>query len=81
MKNPRIIWATETIENGDICIENVHSTHKGTKTSIGDSLLENGPRTLILNDEAHHIYSKADRDVKKWFEFLSDTDYNFKYIV
>lgn len=81
MKNPRIIWATETIENGDICIENVHSTYKGTKTSIGDSLLENGPRTLVLNDEAHHIYSKADRDVKKWFEFLSDTDYNFKYIV
>lgn len=83
-KNPRIIQAVETIGEGDICIENIHSTYKNTKSAIGDSLLWNGDRVLVLNDEAHHIYSNPNREdiaLKKWFEFLSDKDFGFKYIV
>lgn len=83
-KNPRIIQAVETIGEGDICIENIHSTYKNTKSAIGDSLLGNGERVLVLNDEAHHIYSNPNREnseLKKWFEFLADNDFNFKYIV
>lgn len=83
-KNPRIIQAVETIGEGDICIENIHSTYKNTKSAIGDSFLGNGERVLVLNDEAHHIYSNPNREnseLKKWFEFLSDKDFGFKYIV
>ena len=80
-KNPTIIQATKTIENWHICIENIHSTYKNTSSAIKDSVLWLWERTLILNDEAHHIYSKANANVKKWHEFLSDKEFNFKYIV
>lgn len=80
-KNPKIIQATQTIEAWNICIENIHSTYKNTKSAIWDSVLWVWERTLVLNDEAHHIYSKANSDLKKWYEFLSDEDFNFKYIV
>ncbi|PZM80184.1 hypothetical protein DLH72_05215 [Candidatus Gracilibacteria bacterium] len=83
-KNPRIKQADGTIEVGDICIENIHSTYKNTKSAIEDSLINNGENTLVLNDESHHIWTNPNRensDLKKWFEFLNDKDYNFKYIV
>jgi len=35
----------------------------------------------VINDESHHIFSAENKDLKKWYEFLSDTDFNFKYIV
>ncbi len=81
IKNPRILQADKTIEAGDVCIENIHSTYKNTKSAIEDSLLHHWEKTLVLNDEAHHIYSKADKNVKKRKEFLEDEDYWFKYIV
>lgn len=84
IKNPHIRRADGTIETGDICIENIHSTYKNTKSAIEDSLLHHGSQTLVLNDESHHIYthpSRENSDLKKWFEFLSDADYNFRYIV
>lgn len=80
-KNPSIVNATETIEKGDICIENVHSVFIKTKSAIRDSFKGNGSRTLVLNDEAHHIYSPADKELKKWEQFLTDNDFNFKYLV
>ena len=58
-KNPKIIQATQTIEEWCICIENIHATYKNTNSAIDDSLFWRWERTLILNDEAHHIYSKA----------------------
>lgn len=80
-KNPSIVNATETIEKGDICIENVHAVFIKTKSAIRDSFKGNGSRTLVLNDEAHHIYSPADKDLKKWEQFLIDSTFNFKYLV
>lgn len=84
-KNPRIIDASCTIKDGDICIENIHAVYERTGSSIQDSLKGVGERVLVLNDEAHHIYNKvAGRDsqsksIKKWKEFLLNDDYNFKY--
>lgn len=82
IRNPRIINSSSTIEKGDICIENIHATYINTKSSIEDSLVGKGERTLILNDEAHHLMSPdKDRELKKWKEFLLDPKYNFKFIV
>lgn len=83
-RNPKIIKSTWTIEEWSICIENIHKTHKNNKSSIIDSVVWLWERTLVLNDESHHIFSKPDKDnedLKKWYEFLSDEDFNFKYIV
>jgi len=79
--NPRIINASNTIQKEDICIENIHATYINTKSAIEDSLVGKGERTLVLNDEAHHLMSPSDTALKKWKEFLLDHKYRFKYIV
>ena len=81
--NPRIINATQTIRKGDICIENIHATYERTKSAIEDSLAGKGERTLVLNDEVHHMANPPARDmaIKKWKEFLLDDKYSFRYIV
>lgn len=79
--NPRIINASSTIQKGNICIENIHATYINTKSAIEDSLVGKGERTLILNDEAHHLMSPSDTALKKWKKFLLDPRYGFKYIV
>ncbi|MEI7451608.1 MAG: DEAD/DEAH box helicase family protein [Candidatus Falkowbacteria bacterium] len=82
LKNPRIIDANVTIKKGDICIENIHAVYGRTGSSIQDSLKGDGARTLVLNDESHHIFNKSsDKDVKKWKDFLINNDYNFQYIL
>ena len=86
-KNPSIKTADVTIKEGDICVENIHAAYEKNKSSIKDSFTENGQRTLVLNDEAHHIYNvmegrdKESQNLKKWKEFLLSTVYNFKYIL
>jgi len=79
--NPRIVNATGTIEKGDICIENIHATRINTKSAIEDSLTGKGSRTLVLNDEAHHLMNELDSDLKQWKGFLLDEKYGFRYIV
>ena len=79
--NPRIINASNTIQKGDICIENIHATYINTKSAIEDSLVGKGDRTLVLNDEAHHLMNPSDKSLKKWKEFLLDPKYGFKFIV
>jgi len=88
LKNPRIIDASQTIKIGDICIENIHATYAKTGSSITDSLEGHGERTLILNDESHHIMNPKDevgvtekKQVKKWKEFLIEPKFNFRFIV
>lgn len=74
--------ASETIQTNDICIENIHATYQRTGSSIQASFKNEGQSVLVLNDEAHHIFSgEADSKEKKWIEFLKDKEYNFKYIV
>ena len=79
--NPQIINASSTIQEGDICIENIHATYINTKSAIEDSLVGKGERTLVLNDEAHHLMSPSDTALKKWKEFLLDGKYGFRFIV
>jgi len=83
IRSPRIINATQTIKEGDICIENIHAVYEYVKSSVEDSLTGKGERTLVLCDEVHHAYNPPGRDqaIKKWKEFLLDSKYNFRYIV
>lgn len=84
IKNPSIVSANETIKIGDLCVENIHAVYENTGSSIDDSFLRKGNDTLVLNDEAHHIFNKSsdnDSSIKKWKEFLLSANYNFKYII
>lgn len=82
---PRIINANQTILPGDICVENIHAVYSNTNASIGDSLRGKGPRTLILNDEAHHIFNKVsgtdEGRIKEWKKFLVSETFDFNLIV
>jgi len=80
VRNPHIINGTESIVDGTICIENFHATLQHVKSSIRDSLAGKGDRTLILNDEVHHVYNPTGRDLKRWKEFLLSPEFGFRYI-
>lgn len=83
IRNPRIINASRTIMKGDICVENIHAVYEYVKSSVEDSLMGTGEKTLVLCDEVHHAYNPPGRDwaIKKWKEFLLDPKYDFRYIV
>jgi type III restriction enzyme len=79
--SPSIKSANDPILNGDICVENIHAAYQRTGSSIEDSFKGKGERTLVISDEAHHIYSDADKAVKKWYDFLTNKDYGFQYLL
>jgi type III restriction enzyme len=69
------------VEKKDICIENIHAVYENAGSSIADSFRGHGVRTLVLNDEAHHLFSPQDKGLKEWLKFLLHKDYGFRYIV
>jgi type III restriction enzyme len=78
---PAIKRGNETIFPGDICVENIHAVYENTGSSIRDSFKGNGPRTLVLNDEAHHLFSPPDRGLKEWMKFLQSDQFGFHLII
>ena len=81
---PDITDANVTTGPGEICVENIAATYKHVRSSVRDSFSGRGEYTLVLNDEAHHIYSplaQGDAAVKKWKSFLDDEEYGFRRIV
>lgn len=81
IRNPHIINATESITTGAICVENCHALYEHVKSSIRESLAGKGNRTLVINDETHHVFNQTGKSFKKWKEFLVDNEFGFKYIV
>ena len=78
---PAIKRGNETIRAGDICVENIHAVYENTGSSIRDSFKGLGARTLILNDEAHHLFSPPEQGLKEWMKFLQNMEFNFDQIV
>ena len=80
---PRIINGDETIVTNCIAIENRDAIYKSqeSRNSIIDSLSGKGEKTLVLNDEVHHVfYSEANQ----WKGFIKDDDernIKFKYVL
>ena len=78
---PRVINASESIVSGSICIENYHAILAHVRSSIRDSLQGKGERTLILNDEAHHVANEVASKAKRWKQFVTDPDFGFRYVI
>ncbi len=72
---PAIKRGSETIQSGEICVENIHAVYESTGSSIRDSFKGKGMRTLVLNDEAHHLFSPPDRGLKEWMKFLQSAEF------
>jgi len=78
---PGIKRGNETVQSGDICVENVHAVYENTGSSIREGFAGNGNRSLVLNDEAHHLFSPLDRGLKEWMKFLQHKNFGFCQIV
>lgn len=78
---PSVIQADQTIVDGSICVENYHAILQHVGSSIRDSLTGKGARTLVLNDEAHHVVNESKAQTKRWKEFLQSADYGFRFII
>lgn len=78
---PLVVDANSTVPAGAICVENYHAVLETVKSSIRDSFAQQGQRTLVLNDEVHHVFTQGTAEVKRWKEFLTSEAFRFKYIV
>ena len=78
---PRVINASESIVDGSLCVENYHAILEHVGSSIRDSLMGKGERTLVLNDEAHHVANESGTAPRKWKEFLTDPAYGFRRVI
>jgi len=79
-RNPNIVNADESTKPGDICIENIDATYQHVRSSVRDSFEGRGATTLVISDEAHHIYSPptaGTRAIKRWKEFLDGDAFGF----
>jgi type III restriction enzyme len=79
---PEITDATRTTQPGEICIENIDATYRHVRSSVRDSFRGQGERTLVLNDEAHHIFSPSGaRSIRRWKEFLDNDEFGFTRVL
>ncbi len=81
VRNPHIGNASETIVDGMICVENFHATLEHVRSSVRSSLAGRGEWTLVINDEAHHVYSPTGSELRRWKEFLLAPEFGFRYVV
>lgn len=80
---PQILNGDSTLVENSIAIENRNAIYKAqaTRNSIVDSLKGNGEKTLILNDEVHHVYYSESNEWKNFIEDERSNGINFKYVV
>lgn len=80
---PQVLNGDSTIVENSIAIENRDAIYQAQaeRNSIVDSFKGNGEKTLVLNDEVHHVYYS---DKNQWKSFINNerkNDINFKYII
>ncbi|WP_286783499.1 DEAD/DEAH box helicase [Streptococcus sp. UBA4344] len=80
---PQILNGDSTLVENSIAIENRNAIYKAqaTRNSIVDSLKGNGEKTLVLNDEVHHVYYSESNEWKNFIEDESSNNINFKYVI
>ncbi|MEJ7785514.1 MAG: DEAD/DEAH box helicase family protein [Solirubrobacteraceae bacterium] len=76
---PTIVDAGSTVQEGQICVENIHAAYERTGSSLVDSFKGVGDRALVISDEAHHVISAGKQQSKKWHDFLANPDFGFAY--
>lgn len=83
-KSPGVVSANKTVAAGELCVENIHAVYENTGSSISDSFRGSGADTLVLSDEAHHMFNKAsgrDSGIRLWRKFLLSEEFGFRYML
>lgn len=76
---PTVVTGAQTVKPGDICIENRHAAYENAGSSLADSFLGQGHRTLVISDEVHHVVSASGQTAKKWHDFIADGRFGFRW--
>lgn len=76
---PTIVTGAQTVKPGDICVENRHAAYENAGSSLADSFLGQGHRTLVISDEVHHVISASGQTAKKWHDFIADGRFGFRW--
>ena len=81
----------DELKANELAIDNIHKLYETQNAQLSKEHSFGkcrGVDVLIMNDEAHHIYNAkgsidagGEKDLRKWFEFLMNEHYNFKYIL
>ena len=80
---PQILNGDSTIVENSIAIENRDAIYKANsrRNSIVDSLKGSGEKTLLLNDEVHHVYNSESNQWKAFIEDERQNGIDFKYVI
>lgn len=78
---PHVITASESLVNGCICVENDDAILEHVRSSIRDSVIGQGERIAVLNDEFHHVVTESPKITRRWKEFLAAPLHGFRYVV
>lgn len=80
---PEVLNGDSTIVENSIAIENRNAVYASQfdRNSIVDSLKGKGEKTLVLNDEVHHVYYSESNQWKSFINDERDNDIDFKYIL
>ncbi len=80
---PAIINGDQTIVENSIAIENRDAIYQSqeTRNSIVDSLAGKGERTLLINDEVHHVYYSEGNQWKNFIDDKAKRGIDFKYVI
>lgn len=80
---PAIVNGDQTIVENAIAIENRDAIYKSqeNRNSIVDSLSGRGARTLVLNDEVHHVFYSEGNQWKEFIEDKAQRGIDFQYVI
>ena len=80
---PSIINGDQTIIENSIAIENRDAIYRTqeNRNSIVDSLSRKGERTLVLNDEVHHVFYSEGNQWKYFIEDEGKKNIKFRYVI
>lgn len=80
---PSIINGDQTIVENSIAIENRDAIYRTqeNRNSIVDSLSGKGERTLVLNDEVHHVFYSEGNQWKYFIEDEGKKNIKFRYVI
>jgi type III restriction enzyme len=76
---PTVVDGSSTVRPGDICIENRHAAYENAGSSIRDSFVGQGHRTLVVSDEVHHVISAGGQAPRKWHDVIADPAFGFRW--
>jgi len=84
VRQPALLDGNSTVEDGSLCIENVHAVYENTGSSLRTAFVDQtGRDTLVINDETHHVHTRLKKngepvdEATEWWSYCNDARFAF----